>query len=75
MVVSCQEQRILEEDSEGSRGPQLAVELMMMMMMMILTITTCHYTHIKYLVTTLTDQNFIHEEIKSRLNSGNACYH
>jgi hypothetical protein len=28
----------------------------------------------KYLGTTLTDQNFIHEEIKSRLNSGKACY-
>jgi hypothetical protein len=25
--------------------------------------------------TTLTDQNRMHEEIKSRLNSGNACYH
>jgi hypothetical protein len=30
---------------------------------------------LKYLGTILTDQNFIHEEIKSRLNSGNACYH
>jgi predicted HNH restriction endonuclease len=29
----------------------------------------------KYLGTTLTDQNGMHEEIKSRLNSGNACYH
>jgi hypothetical protein len=29
----------------------------------------------KYLGTTLTDQNNMHEEIKSRLNSGNACYH
>jgi hypothetical protein len=29
----------------------------------------------KYLRTTLTDQNCIYEEIKSRLNSGNACYH
>jgi hypothetical protein len=29
----------------------------------------------KTLGTTLTDQNCIHEEIKSRLSSGNACYH
>jgi hypothetical protein len=29
----------------------------------------------KYLGTTLTDHNYMHEEIKSRLNSGNACYH
>jgi hypothetical protein len=29
----------------------------------------------KYLGTTLTDQNCMQEEIKSRLNSGNACYH
>jgi hypothetical protein len=29
----------------------------------------------KYLGTTLTDQNDINHEIKSRINSGNACYH
>jgi hypothetical protein len=29
----------------------------------------------KYLGTTLTDQNCMQEEIKSRLTSGNACYH
>ena len=28
-----------------------------------------------YLGTTLTNQNSIAEEIKSRLRSGNACYH
>jgi hypothetical protein len=30
---------------------------------------------VRYLRTTLRDQNCMHEEIKSRLNSGNACYH
>jgi hypothetical protein len=29
----------------------------------------------KYWGTTLTNQNDIHDEIKSRLNSGNACYY
>jgi len=29
----------------------------------------------KYLGITLTNKNSIHEEIKSRLKSGNACYH
>jgi len=29
----------------------------------------------KYLVTTLTNQNSIQEESRSRLKSGNACYH
>jgi hypothetical protein len=29
----------------------------------------------KYLGTILTNQNDIHDEIKSRLNSGNACYY
>jgi hypothetical protein len=31
-------------------------------------------TKFKYLETTATSQNVIHEEIKSRLNSGNACH-
>jgi hypothetical protein len=29
----------------------------------------------KYLWTTVTNQNLIQEEIKRKLNSGNACYH
>jgi len=29
----------------------------------------------KYLETTLTNQNSIQEEIKSRMKSGNTCYH
>jgi hypothetical protein len=29
----------------------------------------------KYLEMTVTNQNLIQEEIKRRLNSGNACYH
>jgi hypothetical protein len=32
-------------------------------------------TKFKYLGTTPTDKNCMQEEIKSRLNSGNACYH
>jgi hypothetical protein len=30
---------------------------------------------LKYLRKTVTDQKCMHEEIKSRLNSGNDCYH
>jgi len=30
---------------------------------------------LKYLGTTVTNQNSIQKEIKSRLNSGNVCYH
>jgi hypothetical protein len=29
----------------------------------------------RYFETTLKDQHFIHEEIKSRVDTGNACYH
>jgi ribosomal protein S2 len=29
----------------------------------------------RYLGTTITNQNLIQEDIKRRLNSGNACYH
>jgi hypothetical protein len=32
-------------------------------------------SHFKYLGTTVTNQNLIQEEVKRRLNSGNACYH
>jgi hypothetical protein len=32
-------------------------------------------TKFKYLGTTLTDKNYINEEIKSRINSGSSCYH
>jgi hypothetical protein len=34
-----------------------------------------HLAQFKYLGTTTTNHNFIQEEIKMRLNSGNACYH
>jgi hypothetical protein len=30
---------------------------------------------LRYLETTITNQNLIQEEIKRKLNSGNACYH
>jgi hypothetical protein len=32
-------------------------------------------TKLKYMEMTVTIQNCIHENIRSRLNSGNACYH
>jgi hypothetical protein len=32
-------------------------------------------SHLKYLGTTVTNQNLTQEEIKRRFNSGNACYH
>jgi hypothetical protein len=32
-------------------------------------------TQFKYLGKTVTNQNLIHEEIKRRLDSGNACYY
>jgi hypothetical protein len=33
------------------------------------------YPNVRYLGTTITNRNLIQEEIKRRLNSGNACYH
>jgi hypothetical protein len=32
-------------------------------------------TQLRYLGTAMTNQKLIQEEIKRRLNSGNACYH
>jgi hypothetical protein len=32
-------------------------------------------THFRYLGTAVTNQNLVQEEIKRRLNTGNACYH
>jgi hypothetical protein len=40
----------------------------------IVWLSDCVYLYICF-VTTLTNRNSIHEEIKSRLKSGNACYH
>jgi hypothetical protein len=31
--------------------------------------------HFRYLITNITNENLIQEEIKRTLNSGNACYH
>jgi hypothetical protein len=57
--------------------------MMMMMMMMMMTTTTIIIIIIiiiitiiiQYYGTALTNQNDIHHEIKSGLNSGNACYY
>jgi hypothetical protein len=38
-------------------------------------ITYCLVSQFRYLGTTVTNQNLIQEEIKRRLNSGNAHYH
>jgi hypothetical protein len=34
-----------------------------------------HVSQFRYLGTTVTSQNLIHEEIKGTLNCGNACYY
>jgi hypothetical protein len=34
-----------------------------------------HVAQFRYFGTTITNQNMIQEEIKRRLNSGNACHH
>jgi hypothetical protein len=41
--------------------------------LLILSIPKIMQAHLKYSGTAVTNQNFIHEEIKSKLNSGNAC--
>jgi hypothetical protein len=39
-------------------------------------VMSCHQNAgLKYLETTVTNQNYSHKEIKSRLNLGNTCYH
>jgi len=41
----------------------------------LIIVNTERLEEFRYLGTTLTDQNSIQEEIKSRLKLGNACYH
>jgi hypothetical protein len=47
----------------------------MLTLKLFLFVVQCGRDMFKFLRTTETDQNLIQEEIKKRLNSGNACYH
>jgi len=59
---------------------QCSVQYTLLLLYLVLEMSYCDSTferveEFKYLGTTLTNQNSIPEEIKSRLRSGNACCH
>jgi hypothetical protein len=56
---------VLSRDQNAGRGDSVKID----------NISIESVGEFKYLGTTLTDQNSIQEEIKSRLKLGNACYH
>src|SRR5215510_3163658 len=64
---TCENWKIIPEQSRSVLGRFYCIYIYI-----------CIYTGvraIRYLGVTLTDQNSIQEEIKSRLKLGNACYH
>jgi hypothetical protein len=48
---------------------------LLLLLVLVLVVVVERVEEFKYLGTTLTDQNSIQEEIKSRLKSRNACYY
>ena len=56
---------VMSRDQNGGRGHSVKIDNSSFERM----------DEFKYLGTTLTNHNLIQEEIKSRLKSGNACYH
>ena len=56
---------VMSRDRNAGRGHSVEID----------NSSTERVEEFKYLGTTITDQNSIQEKIKSRLRSGNACYH
>jgi hypothetical protein len=55
--------KVMYRDHNAGRGYNVKID----------NISSGRVEEVKYQGTTLTNQNFIHEEIKIRLKSGNAC--
>jgi hypothetical protein len=77
--MKCISTNIICDDKYGNRRAPASVSNVMDDSSWLINLQRYQYlknvAQFRYLGTTITNQNQIQEEIKRRLNSGNACYH